>query len=154
MKRAVLYVDPVTGEVKKSEPTINQDFDEVTEGERVQMSETESCPHGHGKLKRWEGELRCWSCGWPDMKKTSKDSTLGTFFSRLFYRLFYFLIMGPLGVFFLFNVSNGEGLPNIPGAVAGLVLTGGSLFIAYEIFQILCAGPKRFRDLKLMNLRN
>ena len=92
--------------------------------------------------------------GWPDMKKTSKDSTLGTFFSRLFYRLFYFLITGPLGVFFLFNVSNGEGLPNIPGAVAGLVLTGGSLFIAYEIFQILFAGPKRFRALKLMNLRN
>jgi MFS family permease len=55
------------------------------------------------------------------MKKTSKDSTLGTFFSRLFYRLFYFLIMGPLGVFFLFNLSNVEGLGKIPTAVGGLV---------------------------------
>ena len=121
----------------------------MTEGERVQMSETESCPHGHGKLKRWEGELRCWSCGWPDMKKTSKDSTLGTFFSRLFYRLFYFLIMGPLGVFLLFNLSNVEGLGKIPTAVGGLVLISCSLWLAYEIYQLLSAGPKRFRDLKL-----
>ena len=45
----------------------------LSEGdERVQMSETESCPKGHGKLKRWEGELRCWSCGWPDMKKKNR----------------------------------------------------------------------------------
>jgi hypothetical protein len=84
------------------------------------------------------------------MKKTSEDSTLGTFFSRLLHRLFYLLVMGPLGVFLLFNVSLGS----VPGAVGGLVLTGCSLFISYEIFQILCAGPKRLRELKLMNLRN
>ena len=133
---------------------MNKDFDEVTEGERVQMSETESCPNGHGKLKQWEGELRCWSCGWPDKKKTSKDSSkdssLGAFFSGLFYRLFYFLIMGPLGVFCLFG-GLAEGL--IPGVVGGLVLIGCSLWLAYEIYQILSAGPKRFRDLKLTRFK-
>lgn len=24
------------------------------------------CPHGHGPLKMWEGQLRCWTCGWTE----------------------------------------------------------------------------------------
>ena len=23
------------------------------------------CPRGHGMLRKWEGVLRCWTCGWP-----------------------------------------------------------------------------------------
>ena len=57
--------------------------------------------------------------------------------------------MGPLGVFILFNLSKVEGLAKIPGAIGGLVLTACSLWLAYEIYQLLSAGPKRFRDLKL-----
>jgi hypothetical protein len=30
------------------------------------MTETQSCPKGHGELKRWEDKYRCWKCGWPD----------------------------------------------------------------------------------------
>ena len=55
--------------------------------ERVQMSEAESCPNGHGKLKRWEGELRCWSCGWPDMKKTNPKESKSFFSGKLFLSL-------------------------------------------------------------------
>ena len=25
------------------------------------------CPHGHGPLKEWEGKMRCWTCGWPEI---------------------------------------------------------------------------------------
>jgi hypothetical protein len=57
--------------------------------------------------------------------------------------------MGPLGVCILFNLSNVEGLNKIPTAVGGLVLISCSLWLAYEIYQLLSAGPKRFQDLKL-----
>ena len=34
---------------------------------------TTDCPHGHGPLQDWQGNLRCWICGWtseqPDLKK-------------------------------------------------------------------------------------
>lgn len=26
----------------------------------------QECPHGHGLLHDWKGNLRCWVCGWPD----------------------------------------------------------------------------------------
>jgi hypothetical protein len=30
-----------------------------------EISLESECPHGHGKLREWEGMPQCWSCGWP-----------------------------------------------------------------------------------------
>jgi hypothetical protein len=114
------------------------------------LSNSKSCPKGHGKLKRWEGELRCWSCGWPDLKKKETNSSAGGFLSILLRRFFWFLLTGFFGFYGLYkevNLPPGEDIL-IPAVVGCLAIAGCSLFIAYEIFQILCAGPKRFRDVK------
>jgi hypothetical protein len=29
------------------------------------------CPHGHGPLQEWKGNLRCWICGWSDEQSAS-----------------------------------------------------------------------------------
>jgi hypothetical protein len=29
------------------------------------------CPHGHGPLQEWKGNLRCWICGWSDEQPAS-----------------------------------------------------------------------------------
>jgi len=28
------------------------------------------CLNGHGPIKDWNGEMRCWTCGWPQVKKS------------------------------------------------------------------------------------
>ena len=111
------------------------------------LSNSKSCPNGHGKLKRWEGELRCWSCGWPDLKKKEINSSVGGFLGILLRRFFYFLISGFFGFFGLYEHISREAKlhPGFFGCLAMVIL---SLFIAYEIFQLLCAGPKKFRDVK------
>ncbi len=30
------------------------------------LMDGQDCPHGHGPLRQWEGQLQCWVCGWPD----------------------------------------------------------------------------------------
>jgi hypothetical protein len=27
---------------------------------------TSYCPFGHGRLREWDGQMRCWKCGWPE----------------------------------------------------------------------------------------
>ena len=29
----------------------------------------ENCPHGHGLMRSWDGELRCWKCGFTNHTK-------------------------------------------------------------------------------------
>ena len=36
---------------------------------------TTDCPHGHGPLQDWEGDLRCWICGWTNNKTAPAEST-------------------------------------------------------------------------------
>ena len=31
------------------------------------------CPNGHGPLQDWNGDLRCWVCGWPDESSETKQ---------------------------------------------------------------------------------
>lgn len=36
------------------------------------------CPNGHGPLQGWDGDLRCWICGWPHEQSSSAGrSTTG-----------------------------------------------------------------------------
>ncbi len=34
------------------------------------------CPYGHGRMKPWEGKLRCFTCGWPDITRRNSDITM------------------------------------------------------------------------------
>ena len=27
--------------------------------------EIQNCPRGHGLMRKWEGSMRCWTCGYP-----------------------------------------------------------------------------------------
>jgi hypothetical protein len=38
-------------------------------------SEVKSCPKGHGPLEPMAGKMICWTCGWPEHKKSSTTST-------------------------------------------------------------------------------
>jgi len=53
-------------EVAPLPPVIDSVAEEVAVDFRHQASVSQDCPHGHGPLQNWEGNLRCWICGWPD----------------------------------------------------------------------------------------
>ena len=36
---------------------------------------TTDCPHGHGPLQDWKGNLRCWICGWTDEQSETQAGT-------------------------------------------------------------------------------
>ena len=36
---------------------------------------TTDCPHGHGPLQDWKGNLRCWICGWTDEQSETQVGT-------------------------------------------------------------------------------
>ncbi len=36
---------------------------------------TKDCPHGHGPLQDWQGNLHCWICGWTNKQAETKADT-------------------------------------------------------------------------------
>jgi len=36
---------------------------------------TTDCPHGHGPLQDWKGNLRCWICGWTNEQSKTQAGT-------------------------------------------------------------------------------
>ena len=55
-----------TKPAKSTKPTRQT---ELTESK---STTTEECPHGHGPLKEWKGNLRCWTCGWSKNESNPK----------------------------------------------------------------------------------
>ena len=45
--------------------------------------EVETCPKGHGPLEPMAGKMICWTCGWPEHKKTGPKSTHSSKSNRL-----------------------------------------------------------------------
>ena len=44
---------------------------------KVSPKEHPYCPHGHGQVRSWQGELRCWTCGWMPSGGTAPASPGG-----------------------------------------------------------------------------
>ena len=45
--------------------------------------EVETCPKGHGPLEPMAGKMICWTCGWPEHKKSEPKSTHSSKSNRL-----------------------------------------------------------------------
>ena len=45
--------------------------------------EVETCPKGHGPLEPMAGKMICWTCGWPEHKKSEPESTHSSKSNRL-----------------------------------------------------------------------
>ena len=45
--------------------------------------EVETCPKGHGPLEPMAGKMICWTCGWPESKKSEPKSTHSSKSNRL-----------------------------------------------------------------------
>lgn len=52
-----------------------KDKDESVYIENLSFNKS-NCPYGHGELRKWEGKLRCWKCGYePSFEKLEFNVT-------------------------------------------------------------------------------
>jgi hypothetical protein len=56
-------------------PVIDPVAEEIAVDFRHDVSGSQDCPHGHGPLQNWEGDLRCWVCGWPEVHSVLNDGS-------------------------------------------------------------------------------
>jgi hypothetical protein len=104
-----------------------------------QDNDLNECPQGHGTLRKWDGKLRCWTCGYPGLGLENRVEASGenseehtapghansflTWLGKLENRLFSLVIMAMGLALFSGKMSNpGEsGLGNeIFGAIVFL----------------------------------
>lgn len=60
-------------ELMKKHDNTNDNLNNNKVDSSRQLDKDEYCPHGHGKMQLWEGELRCWKCGYPDKKRSTNS---------------------------------------------------------------------------------
>jgi len=62
------YVNKLTRELNKVSLATNKTISKQDGTIEKDKTIVKDCPKGCGPLKEWNGNLRCWTCGWPDKK--------------------------------------------------------------------------------------
>jgi hypothetical protein len=114
-----------------------------------QDNDLNECPQGHGTLRKWDGKLRCWTCGYPGLGRENRAGASGenseehtapghansflTWLGKLENRLFSLVIMA-IGLALFSLKMNGADGGSISSKIFGTLvfLVGLHMFIYPE----------------------